>query len=82
MCIRDRLYNAFNAPNFKDPTLIMHGEADGLMPPYLDDNWLNAIGSKDKTSYLWTGLMHEIYNEPVKNEPIKITVDWINNHNK
>lgn len=77
-----QLYNAFNAPNFKEPTLIMHGEADGLMPPYLDDNWLNAISSKDKTSYLWTGLMHEIYNEPVKNEPIKITVDWINNHNK
>ena len=52
------------------------------MPPSLDDNWLNAIGSKDKTSYLWPALTHEIYNEPVKNEPIKITVDWINNHNK
>ena len=77
-----QVYNAVNAPDFTTPTLIMHGQSDGIAPPYLDINWLNAIGSNDKTGYEWSGLMHEIFNEPVKDQPINKVVDWINNRNK
>ena len=77
-----QVYNAVNAPDFTTPTLIMHGQSDGIAPPYLDINWLNAIGSNDKTGYEWSGLMHEIFNEPVKDQPINKVIDWINNHNK
>lgn len=41
-------YNVMNAHDFKAPTLIMHGENDGLVPSYFDVNWYNAITSKDK----------------------------------
>ncbi|MSS45742.1 lysophospholipase [Cutibacterium sp. WCA-380-WT-3A] len=77
-----QLYNTFNARDFKDPTLIMHGQADGLAPSYADVNWLNAIGSKDKKAVFWKGLMHEVFNETVKDQPIDMVLSWINDHNK
>lgn len=60
----------------------MHGQSDGLVPPYYDVNWQNAISSNDKTAYVWSGLMHEVFNEPVKDQPIDMVVDWIDNHDK
>ena len=47
-----------------------------------DSNWCNATDSKDKTAIVWTGLMHEIFNEPTKDQVIKTAVDWIDAHNK
>ena len=75
-------YNVMNAHDFKAPTLIMHGENDGLVPSYFDVNWYNAITSKDKKIIQWHGLMHEIFNEPTKDQVIKTTIDWIDAHNK
>ena len=42
----------------------------------------NAINSKDKKIIQWHGLMHEIFNEPTKDQVIKTAVDWIDAHNK
>lgn len=75
-------YNIMNAHEFDAPTLIMHGENDGLVPSYFDVNWYNAINSKDKKIIQWHGLMHEIFNEPTKDQVIKTAVDWIDAHNK
>lgn len=75
-------YNVMNAHDFKAPTLIMHGENDGLVPSYFDVNWYNAITSKDKKIIQWHGLMHEIFNEPTKDQVIKTAIDWIDAHNK
>ena len=77
-----QVYNSINAHDFKTPTLIMHGQSDGLVPPYYDVNWQNAISSNDKTAYVWSGLMHEVFNEPVKDQPIDMVIDWIDNHDK
>ncbi|HCZ4397757.1 TPA: alpha/beta hydrolase, partial [Staphylococcus aureus] len=57
-----QVYNTFNAPSFSEPTLIMHGANDGIVPSYFDVNWYNAIGSKDKKIIEWEGLMHETIN--------------------
>lgn len=77
-----QLYTTFNARDFTTPTLIMHGEADGLAPSFADVNWYNAISSKDKTAIFWKGLMHEILNETVRDQVIDKTLDWINARNK
>jgi len=52
------------------------------VPSYFDVNWYNAITSKDKKIIQWHGLMHEIFNEPTKDQVIKTTIDWIDAHNK
>lgn len=77
-----QLYTTFNAKDFTTPTLIMHGEADGLAPSFADVNWYNAISSKDKTAIVWKGLMHEILNETVRDQVIDKTLDWISARNK
>jgi len=77
-----QVYNTFNAPSFSEPTLIMHGANDGIVPSYFDVNWYNAIGSKDKKIIEWEGLMHETINEPVKDQVDDTIINWINAHNK
>ena len=77
-----QVYNTFNAPSFTEPTLIMHGANDGIVPSYFDVNWYNAIGSKDKKIIEWQGLMHETINEPVKDQVDDAIINWVNAHNK
>lgn len=70
-------YNILNAPSFTTPTLVMHGQKDGVNPSYLDVNWYNAIGSTDKRLVVWQGLQHEVFNEPVKDQPIDLVIGWM-----
>lgn len=75
------LYTGQHAKNYTGPTLIMHGDTDGLVPYPLDINWYNAVGSKDKHMILWKGMMHETMNEPARDQVIDHAINWLNEHN-
>ena len=74
------LYCGAHAKNYTKPTLIMHGDTDGLVPYPMDINWYNAVGSTDKHMILWKDSMHETMNEPSRDEVIDRAVDFLDNH--
>ncbi len=73
-------YAAAHAKNYTRPTLIMHGQKDGLVPYAFNVNWYNAVASKDKHMVIWQGLMHETFNEVVRDEVIDYAIGWLNRH--
>ena len=58
------------------PVLIMHGEADTLVPPKASHLLMDKIGSKDKELRLFPDLFHEIFNEPERVEVIDEVIQW------
>jgi alpha-beta hydrolase superfamily lysophospholipase len=62
------------------PVLVMHGEADALVPAQASEDIAAKVGSTDVTLKVWPGLYHEIYNEPERNEVIATTVEWVGAH--
>ena len=63
-------------PHISLPVLIMHGEADRLVPPKASRLLAEEIGSKDKTLRLYPTLFHEIFNEPEREEIVAELIDW------
>ncbi len=74
------LYTGQHAKNYQGPTLIMHGDTDGLVPYPLDINWYNAVGSTDKQMILWKDMMHETMNEPARDQVIDRAIAWLDAH--
>ena len=62
------------------PCLLMHGEADRLVPAAGAAPVFDAIGSPDKTVRIWPGLYHEIFNEPEREAVLRLTADWLHAH--
>lgn len=72
--LRDRL------PGLDVPLLILHGEADRVVPP-AGSLWLHAhAGSRDKTLRLYPGLYHEIHNEPEREQVLEEVLAWLDTH--
>jgi acylglycerol lipase len=59
------------------PMLVMHGGADGLVPPVASEDVAKAVSSSDVTLDIRPGLYHEVFNEPEQVEVIATVVDWI-----
>lgn len=59
------------------PILVMHGEADTLVPPLASQRLYDEAGSEDKTLRILPHLYHEIFNEPEGDEVIDQVVGWI-----
>lgn len=61
------------------PMLLMHGGADGLTSPpataELSARLRGPISHRE-----WSGLYHEIHNEPEKEEVFEFTYDWMSSH--
>jgi alpha-beta hydrolase superfamily lysophospholipase len=72
--VRDRL------KQISIPVLVMHGDADALVPPQAAEDVAAGVASSDVTLKIWPGLYHEIYNEPERAEVLATTIDWINAH--
>jgi acylglycerol lipase len=68
------------APGMMVPVLIQHGEADSLVPLAGARTTIDAIGAPDKTVITYPGLVHEIYNEPEKDQVIADLVRWLEAH--
>ncbi|MGI6230490.1 MAG: lysophospholipase [Tractidigestivibacter sp.] len=67
-----------NPQLFVDPVLILHGGADGLVSPKDSLELFDTIASKDKSLRIYSGLMHEIFNEYDKDAVIADALAWLN----
>jgi alpha-beta hydrolase superfamily lysophospholipase len=72
--VRDRL------AQISLPILVMHGEADALVPFQASEDIAATVSSKDVTLKVWPELYHEILNEPEKDEVLAVIVGWLNAH--
>lgn len=73
-------YAGYNAKNFTKPTLVLHGNNDGVVPVELGINWFNAVGSPDNHMVIFEGLKHEIMNETSRNQVIDTAIGWLDQH--
>lgn len=66
-----------NSEKFADPVLLLHGCNDGLVSEKDSRDFFGDISSKDKSLKIYPLLFHEIYNEPVRDEVIIDTTNWL-----
>ena len=59
------------------PILAMHGEQDALVPMQGSIDIIAGVSSGDRTVRIWSGLYHEIFNEPEQELVIGEVVRWI-----
>lgn len=59
------------------PTLIMHGDADGVTDYAASKAFAERNGAAFKT---WPGLYHELHNEPEQKEVFAFTLNWLEGH--
>ncbi|MDR6722587.1 lysophospholipase [Paenibacillus amylolyticus] len=69
-----------HAKQFVDPVLVLHGANDGLVSEQDSRDFYGDIASTDKTLKIYANLMHEIFNEPSRDEVIEKVITWIEKH--
>lgn len=69
-----------HAKQFVDPVLVLHGANDGLVSERDSRDFYGDIASTDKTLKIYAHLMHEIFNEPSRDEVIEEAIIWIEKH--
>lgn len=62
---------------FVDPVLVLHGANDGLVSELDSREFYGDIASADKTLKIYAQLMHEIFNEPSRDEVIEEAIAWM-----
>lgn len=68
------------APEVTLPVLIMHGDADAIVPPSGSQQFYELLGSADKTLKMYPGLYHEIFNEPEQRQVLDDMLAWLEAH--
>jgi len=76
--VKGTKYVKKNIKNIKCPTLVMHGEKDGLVVKDTGEWTFNNLICKDKELRIYKDLYHEIFNEVEKDQVIKDLLDWCN----
>lgn len=69
-----------DAGQIKLPTLLMWGTSDRLCPPAGGELVAASIGSDDLTVKRYTGLFHEVMNEPEQESVLDDLVAWLDAH--
>lgn len=67
-----------NIDNYRYPCLILHGEADQIVPYESSEYLYNEGSSQDKTLKIIPELYHEILNEEEKDKILQEINGWIN----
>ncbi|MEO6397816.1 MAG: lysophospholipase [Tepidiformaceae bacterium] len=62
---------------FEPPLLIVHGTADDLVPVAGSEELHTRAGSKDKALKLYSGLFHEVLNEPERLTVLGDIAAWL-----
>jgi acylglycerol lipase len=62
------------------PTLILHGDADPIVPVRTSPRFFAALGSEDKEIQIFPGLYHEPFNELSRDAVIAALLDWLSRH--
>ncbi len=68
------------APDLKLPILVLHGEADKVVPMQCSQVFYAKAGSADKTLKIYPGLYHEIFNELEKEMVLTTVINWLDAH--
>ncbi|CAK4352902.1 unnamed protein product [Aphanomyces euteiches] len=63
--------------NIKMPIFTMHGDADQVTSPKVSKAFFDALPSQHKTYVSRPGQFHSLFNEPEKEENIRLVLDWI-----
>lgn len=58
------------------PILVMQSGDDRLVDPAATEAWVRAAPTKLVTYHRWTGLFHEMFHEPEKDEVFAFTQEW------
>jgi alpha-beta hydrolase superfamily lysophospholipase len=69
-----------NAAKNSNKLLLMVGEKENIVNPQAIKDFAKA--APNVTLKVWPNLLHEIHNEPEKQEVFRFTLDWIKNDNK
>lgn len=59
------------------PLLVMHGDMDILTSFQASKKFVSKFNSGDVTFKAWSGLFHELHNEPEKMDVLTYTLDWM-----
>ncbi|MDR2379388.1 MAG: lysophospholipase [Bifidobacteriaceae bacterium] len=70
-------YLKANPGAFTAPALILHGGLDGLVCELDSREFFGDIASTDKSLRIYAGLMHEVFNEPRKDQVIADVLEWL-----
>jgi alpha-beta hydrolase superfamily lysophospholipase len=62
------------------PVMLLHGEDDALTSPAGSRELFENAGSEDKTLKIYTGLYHEVFNEPEQAQVLADMSDWLEAH--
>jgi alpha-beta hydrolase superfamily lysophospholipase len=65
------------APALTAPLLIVHGEADKLIPVRGSERLMEHVGSRDAHLKVYPGLYHEVFNEPERAVVLDDVASWI-----
>ena len=76
--VKGTKYVKKNISKISCPTLVMHGEKDGIVVKETGVWTYNNLKCGDKTLKVYPNLYHEIFNESKKDEVIEDLLDWCN----
>jgi acylglycerol lipase len=65
------------APALTAPLLVVHGDADRLIPVDGSRRLVECVGSTDVELKVYPGLYHEVFNEPERAQVLDDVVSWI-----
>jgi alpha-beta hydrolase superfamily lysophospholipase len=65
-----------NAEHMPIPTFLTHGAEDKITSPKASETFYNTNPEKI-TFKLWNGMLHELHNEPIREELAKMLIDWL-----
>ena len=65
------------APALTAPLLVVHGDADRLIPVDGSRRLVECVGSTDVELKVYPGLYHEVFNEPERAQVLGVVVSWI-----
>jgi acylglycerol lipase len=68
------------ADELRLPTLILHGDADPIVPVRSSPRYFAALGSEDKELQIFPGFYHEPFNEVNRGAVIAVLVEWLSRH--
>lgn len=64
-------------PEWRAPTLLLHGSADTYTDPEGSRELFEAIASEDKTLHIVEGGRHELLNDTERDETLRVLLNWL-----
>ncbi len=69
-----------HADKFNLPLIILHGEADQLVPPHGSATFFENAATKDKERHLYPDGRHEPHNDIDRETVLQDLLNWLNKH--